>query len=98
MSDTLAWIIALGFYAPFHYLGPLLVGYLTGQETPLQRRRLLIRLLIDCSVTLIVGFALAIWLFNRELTLAMLVLVVSMCLPYLHIIITRKVTSAKSAD
>lgn len=98
MSDTLVWIIALGFYAPFHYLGPLLVSFLTGHETRFQRRQLIIKVLIDCSVTLIVGFALAIWLFKREPTLAMLVLVVSMCLPYLHIVIARKYARVKRAD
>lgn len=98
MSDTLAWIIALGFYAPFHYLGPFLVGYLTGKETPPQRRRLLIGIFIDCSVTLVIGFTLSIWLFKHELTLAMLILVISMCLPYVHIVIARKVMARNPSD
>jgi hypothetical protein len=30
MNDTTVWIIALAFYAPMHFLGPALVGFLSG--------------------------------------------------------------------
>ena len=90
MTDTIAWVIALGFYAPFHYLGPLLVSFLSGNDTPVQRKRLVIRILVDCTLSMLVAFALAIWLFDSDRQLAMLILVVSMCIPYLHIVVMRK--------
>jgi hypothetical protein len=90
MNDVIAWLIALGFYAPFHYLGPLLVSFLTGHDTPSQRKRLIVSILIDCTLSLLIAFALAFWLFKIDLQLAVLVLLVSMCIPYLHIGVMRK--------
>lgn len=90
MSDPLVWIVALAFYAPFHYLGPVLVSFLTGTETPSQRKHLIINILIDCTLSMLIAFALAIWLFKTNLQIAMLVLIVSMCIPYLHVGIIRK--------
>jgi hypothetical protein len=90
MTDTIAWIIAVAFYAPFHYLGPLLVSFLTGTETPPERKRLIIVILIDCTLSMLVAFFLAYWLYKSNLQLAMLMLLLSMCIPYLHIAVMRK--------
>ena len=94
MSDALVWIVAIAFYAPFHYLGPILVSLLTGSESQSQRKRLIINILIDCTLSMCVAFALAIWLFNSNIQIAMLVLVVSMFVPYLHIVLLRKYRAA----
>ncbi len=94
MSDTLVWIVAIAFYAPFHYLGPLLVSLLTGTESEFQRRQLIINILIDCTLSMFVAFALAIWLFDYNIQVAMLVLVASMFVPYLHIVLLRKYHTA----
>ena len=94
MSDTLVWIVAIAFYAPFHYLGPLLVSLLTGAESQSQRKRLIINILVDCTLSMFVAFALAIWLFQNNLNIAMLILIVSMFVPYLHIVIQRKYRAA----
>jgi len=94
MSDVLVWIVALAFYAPFHYLGPVLVALLTGTETQLQHKRLIINILIDCTLSMLIAFALAVWLFKSDLQIAMLILIVSMCIPYLHIGILRKFRAA----
>ena len=90
MSDTLVWIVAIAFYAPFHYLGPALVCLLTGTESQLQRKQLIINILIDCTLSMFIAFALAIWLFNNNLQIAMLILIVSMFVPYFHIVLLRK--------
>jgi len=92
MTDTIAWIIALAFYAPFHYLGPLLVIMLTGSDTQSQRKRLIINILVDCTLSMLIAFAVAFWLLRDDLQIAMLVLLFSMCVPYLHIGIIRKYT------
>ena len=96
MTDTIAWLIAITFYAPFHYLGPLLVGFLTGSETPPYRRRLIITILIDCTLSMLIAFVAAYWLFKSNLQLAMFILFGSMCIPYLHIAALRKYRSRKS--
>ena len=94
MSDTIVWIVAIAFYAPFHYLGPLLVSLLTGTEALAQRKRLVINILADCTLSMFIAFALAIWLFSNNLQVAMLILVVSIFIPYLHIVVFRKYRSA----
>ena len=96
MTDTIAWIIAITFYAPFHYLGPLLVSFLTGSETPPYRRRLIITILIDCTLSMLIAFLIAFWLFKTDLQLAIFVLLGSICIPYLHIAAMRKYRSRKS--
>jgi hypothetical protein len=93
MTDTIAWIIAITFYAPFHYLGPLLVSFLIGSETPPYRRRMIITILIDCTLSMLIAFVAAYWLFKSNLQLAMLILFGSMCIPYLHIAVMRKYRS-----
>ena len=90
MSDTFVWFVAIAFYAPFHYLGPLLVCLLTGTESQSQRKLLIINILIDCTLSMLIAFALAIWLFDNNLEIAMLILIVSMFVPYLHIVLLRK--------
>lgn len=96
MTDTIAWIIAIAFYARFHYLGPLLVSFLTGSETTTQRKRLIIAIFIDCTLSMLFVFLIAFWLFTTDLQLAMFVLLGSMCIPYLHIVALRKYRSRKS--
>ena len=90
MTDTLTWIIALAFYAPFHYLGPFLVIILTGSEPQALRKRLIISILIDCSLSMLVAFTVAVWLVEVDLQLTMLVMLTSMCIPYLHIGFNRR--------
>jgi len=97
MSDTTAWIIALAFYAPIHFLGPALVGFLTGTETPGQRRLLLTGVFIDCTLSMLAAFALAVPLFKRAPQYAALVLLAAMFMPYLHIWIRRRRTLRRDA-
>jgi hypothetical protein len=90
MTDPLAWIIALAFYLPLHYLGPMLVGFLTGPAGARERRRLLKSILIDCTVSMALAFALAIWLFDSRMQTAVGILFVSMAVPYLHLFLAGK--------
>lgn len=94
MSDALVWIVAIAFYAPFHYLGPLLVCLLTGTESQSQRKQLIINILIDCTLSMAIAFTLAIWLFDNNLEIAMLILIMSMFVPFLHIVLLRKYDAA----
>lgn len=90
MSDTTVWIIALAFYAPIHFLGPALVGFLTGPETPSQRRQLLVRIFVDCGVSMLAAFAVAAPLFRQAPQYAALVLLAAMFIPYLHVWIRHR--------
>jgi hypothetical protein len=91
MADALVWIVALLFYAPFHYLGPVLVVLFTGREQDTARRRRLLKLIaMDCSLSMVAAFALAWWLSAYNLMWAMLILLVSMAVPYLHLLLWRR--------
>jgi hypothetical protein len=89
MHDTTVWLIALSFYAPLHYLGPGLSALLTGRDSSTQRRRLLIALALDCTISMALAFAAAAWLFDTHPQPAMAVLFLSMLAPYLHVAVVR---------
>ena len=90
MGDITIWIIALLFYAPIHYLGPVLVGFLTGDETSEQRRQLLTRIMIDCTLSMALAFAVAVPLFRAIPQYAAAVFLLAMFAPYLRIWSDRK--------
>lgn len=90
MLDPVTWIIFVITYAPLHYMGPVLLGLFTGMETPAERRQLIKAVLIDCTVSLIVSFALAIWLIETHLETALLVLILALFAPYTYIWIHRR--------
>jgi hypothetical protein len=85
MDTTIVWLIIALFYAPLHYLLPLLVVVMTGREEGEARKRRLVATAIDCSLSMVIAFAVVIWLAADRLQLAMLVLLLSMATPYLRI-------------
>lgn len=86
MDDIVAWIIIIGFYAPLHYLLPVLVLFITGHEAETVRRRLIRRALIDSSVSMVGAFAVVILLVQRgSMSVAMLILLLSMAYPFVSI-------------
>ncbi|MCB1723868.1 MAG: hypothetical protein H6959_08140 [Chromatiaceae bacterium] len=91
MDDAIAWIIIVGFYAPLHYLLPLLVVFITGRESERARRDLMRRALIDSTLSMLVAFAIVITLTRLGHMLpAMLMLLVSMLYPFLRIWLHRR--------
>ncbi|MCB1875074.1 MAG: hypothetical protein KDH88_03785 [Chromatiales bacterium] len=90
MDDPVTWIIVIGFYAPLHYLVPQLVAFLTGNDSPEERKRLRRALLIECTVVMVLAFGLAIWLVHSSPQLAMLILLASLFSSYLFIAIWRR--------
>lgn len=90
MSDITVWIIALAFYAPIHYLGPGLVVFLTGEEAPAERQRLLRGIAIDCTLSMVIAFGIAIALFERVPQLAALTFLLAALVPYLHVWLKRR--------
>ncbi len=85
MDTTIVWLIIALFYAPLHYLLPLLVVVMTGREEGEARKRRLVATAIDCSLSMVIAFAVVIWLAADRLQLAMVVLLLSMATPYLRI-------------
>jgi hypothetical protein len=86
MDDIIAWIIIAGFYAPLHYLLPVLVLFITGSEPESLRRKMISRALLDSTVSMAVAFALVILLVNQGwMSLAMLILLLSMGFPFFRI-------------
>ena len=91
MSDISAWIIALGFYAPIHYLGPGLVVLLSGNETTARRTALLRSVAIHCTLSMLLAFAVALLVFPDAPRLAAALLLAAALTPYLHLWLKRRV-------
>jgi hypothetical protein len=88
MDSVVTWIIIVAFYAPLHYLVPVLMVLLRSSDA--ERRGNIISTLIDCTASMLASFALVIWLASEQrITAAMLVLLLSMALPYLRILRRR---------
>lgn len=90
MDDTITWLIIALFYAPLHFLVPVLVTLFHDGGEPSQRSALKATL-IDCTLSMSLGFALVIVIARDRLPLAMGILLLSMFLPYIRLL-SRKPT------
>lgn len=91
MDDIVIWIIIIGFYAPLHYLLPVLILFITGRESESVRKRMIRQALIDSTWSLLLAFTLVIALVEfGQVSLAMLILLVSMFLPFVRILAHRR--------
>lgn len=88
MTEAITWIIIALFYAPIHYLLPVLVTLMRSSENA--RRTAVIGTLLDCTLSMVFSFTLATWLISKDrVTAAMAVLLVSMALPYIRVLARR---------
>jgi hypothetical protein len=86
MDDIIVWAIIIGFYAPLHFLLPVLVLFITGRETEAVRQKMIRRALLDSGLSMVAAFAFVISLVQRgRISAAMFVLLLSMGLPFLRI-------------
>jgi hypothetical protein len=86
MDDIIVWIIIAAFYAPLHFLLPVLVLFITGSESEPVRRRLIRGALVDSTVSMALAFLIVILLVQQGwMTAAMLILLLSMSAPFLRI-------------
>lgn len=91
MNDIVVWIIIAAFYAPLHYLAPVLFLFITGQEDETTRRRLIRNALIDSTLSMVLVFGLVILLVKTgNIFIAMMTLLVSMAVPFFRIWQHRK--------
>jgi hypothetical protein len=89
--DTLiTWLIIALFYAPLHFLVPMLVVFIASADAPLERKARLTATAIDCTLSMTIAFSLVIWLVGERMVLAMSLLLVSMATPYLRIALQRR--------
>lgn len=86
MDDLVVWIIIIGFFAPLHFLLPVVVLFVTGHESAQARKRLIRRAVIDSALSLVIAFAVAIYLVRLGYMLpAMIILLVAMGTPFVRI-------------
>jgi len=86
MDNLIVWLIIVAFYAPLHYLLPVLVLFITGSEPDEIRRDLIRRALRDSTLSMIGAFTIVIYLVERGvMSVAMLILLVSMLYPFIGI-------------
>ncbi|MCG6965944.1 MAG: hypothetical protein LJE59_05500 [Chromatiaceae bacterium] len=86
MDDVIVWTIIIAFYAPLHYLLPVLVLFITGSETEAVRRQLIRRALIDSTLSMVAAFAVVIYLAQHDrISIAMLLLMLSIGVPFVRI-------------
>jgi len=91
MGDTIVWIIIIAFYAPLHYLLPVLILFITGNEPEDVRKRLIRGAVIDSTGSMVIAFAVVIALVNSgQMFLAMLILLASMFYPFVRILLHRR--------
>ena len=90
MDSIILWIIIIGFYAPLHYLLPVLLLFITGNESESERKAMTRRAVIDSTLSMVLAFVAAIGLVQIGLIgWAMLCLLVSMPLPFVRILCAR---------
>ncbi len=86
MDDVVVWIIIAGFYAPLHYLLPVLVLFITGRETEDTRKRLIRNSLVDSTLSMVIAFGIVITLTTQgQMSIAMAILLLSMGYPFIRI-------------
>jgi hypothetical protein len=84
MDNTIVWIIIVGFYAPLHYLPPMLMILF---NTPEENRKAAIQgAAIDCTVSMVLAFVLVYAVGLDNMLLAMMILLIALFLPYVRVI------------
>jgi len=92
VDDPVIWIIIIAFYAPLHFMLPVLFLFIVGDETEAVRKQLIRCALIDAALSMVVAFALAFMLVNySQIALAMVVLILFMLAPFIRILRNRRV-------
>ena len=91
MDDPVIWIIIIAFYAPLHFMLPVLFLFIVGHESEADRKSMIQRALIDAAASMVVAFGIAIALVNFEhVGLAMVILILFMMAPFVRIIHNRR--------
>ena len=92
MSEAVVWLIIAAFYAPLHFGGPIGVAILTSEGQQF-RRRMVRHMVLDSSLSMLIAFILVIWLTHNNMQLAMMLLLLSMLVPYVMLYIHRRLSA-----
>ncbi len=99
MDDIIVWTIIVAFYAPLHFLLPALFLFITGSESNEVRRQLIRKALIDSALSMVAAFVVVILLVQADrIPLAMLVLLLSMTIPFIRIWHCRRTIGGNVAN
>lgn len=91
MNDPIVWIIIVVFYAPLHFMLPVLFLFIVGDEAEEVRRQLIRDALIDAALSMVIAFIVAIALVNFDhVALAMITLMLFMLVPFIRIVRHRQ--------
>lgn len=82
-------LIAALFYVPFHIGPPVLLAMLYGQDAN-QRKDYVGEILIESALTMVVALGAFFWLWQDQLLIAIIVMIIMMALPYWRIWQFRK--------
>lgn len=86
MDNTIVWIIIIGFYAPLHYMPPVLLVLFKASEE--NRKTELKGALVDCTISMVLAFVLVYLVGLESMLLAMMILLAALFLPYIRVIKT----------
>jgi hypothetical protein len=84
MDDIIVWTIIIGFYAPLHYIPPILMILFKTPED--QRKKALTGAIIDCSLSMGLAFMLVYLVGMDNMLTAMAILLMALFLPYIRVI------------
>lgn len=84
MEETVIWIIIIGFYAPLHYLPPILMVLFKTNES--NRKSFIIKTVIDCTFSMVLAFGLVYLVGLENILVPMFILLIAIALPYLRVI------------
>ena len=84
MDNIIVWAIIIGFYAPLHYLPPILmILFYTPAKT---RKPGLIKDVLDCTVSMVAAFVLVYLVGLDNIMLPMMILLAALFMPYMRVI------------
>ncbi len=99
MSNLVIWIIVVAFYAPLHFMLPVVFLFITGRESEELRRQLIRSVVRDAFLSMVVAVALAVLLVQLGWILpAMLLLMLSMAMPFLRIVRSRRLLAGEESN
>lgn len=91
MNDPIVWIIIFVFYAPLHFMLPVLFLFIVGNDSETDRKHLIRQALIDAAISMLLAIAIAFTLVQYDYVMfAMVTLMLFMAIPFIRIVQTRK--------
>lgn len=89
MDSFIVWLIIALFFAPLHYLIPILVVVLNLKH-PDEKSHAVKTTIIDCTISMLIGFGAIFLFFMDDLEIAILILLLAFISPYIWIFLIRR--------